>query len=132
MRYEFEARDGEVVELDFPIGEAPSIGATVRRGGRVLRRLPPRTQVPVVGTPITSHTLPSKTHMHPALRDHVSRWSDDDAPMFTSSGEARRYTEAEKRLCEAGELPTFHTYGDAPSCEEVREARDRGEKIRID
>ncbi len=50
MLYEFEATDGsgDRIELSYPIGKAPKIGAVIRREGREWRRLVPRIAPPAV------------------------------------------------------------------------------------
>ncbi len=60
MRYEFTDETGNLVEIDLPMREAPSIGSIIVRDGRTLTRIPSlsvqvdpatnRSQYPYVST----------------------------------------------------------------------------------
>lgn len=64
MKYEFEDPDGNVVEIDLRMAEAPPIGGIIERDGRSLRRIASLPQVDP-GTnrgqyPYVSHSLPRR------------------------------------------------------------------------
>jgi hypothetical protein len=40
MKYEFQDSDGNLIELDYPMREAPSIGSIIEHEGRRLTRVP--------------------------------------------------------------------------------------------
>jgi len=69
MIYLFEDKStGEVVEIDYKIGKAPKIGASVRRSGRVLVRIPVMPEAKVAPTAkFVSNSLP---RWWPHAKDH--------------------------------------------------------------
>lgn len=62
MKYEFSDEQGQVVELDMPMSQAPSIGSAIVHEGRRLVRIPSAVQVdPATNRsqyPYVSHALP--------------------------------------------------------------------------
>lgn len=64
MKYEFQDDSGNVVEIDFPMREAPSIGSIITHEGRRLTRIASSMQVDP-GTnrhqyPYVSNSLPRR------------------------------------------------------------------------
>jgi hypothetical protein len=45
MKYEFEDENGNLVEINLPMREAPSIGSIITHDGRTLRRIASLVQV---------------------------------------------------------------------------------------
>ena len=67
MIYEFEnMKTGELVEVNYPMGEAPEAGTEVMIDGVMLRRIVSKAQVSAAvatvthGYPYVSHSLPRK------------------------------------------------------------------------
>ena len=59
MIYEFEAKDGERIELMMPSGKAPKVGADIEHEGKVFKRIASATSSPAkVWRPYVSSRLP--------------------------------------------------------------------------
>ena len=59
MRYEFEAEDGERIDIVYHMGEAPEIGQVVEVGDKRFKRIPSNSSSPAkVWRPYVSSRLP--------------------------------------------------------------------------
>ena len=90
MIYLFEDKEtGDVVELYYPIGKAPKIGSSVKKGGKTLVRVPVSPQGLVrPDAKFVSHSLPRNW---PHAKEHEP---GTGKPRFNSINEVR---EAEAR-----------------------------------
>lgn len=70
--YPFETQDGQVIDLYFPMSEAPEIGSQIEVDGQKLTRLPPQLKVTT-----------GKTYAHVA--QSLALW-DPHAPHHTPEG----------------------------------------------
>lgn len=116
-RYQFQSADGEVVEVERPMTNAPKIGSTITRGGVVYRRVPSRSDIRVKGgTPrtrgIQAWSLPNRRTMDERLKPFVSGWNAQGAPCFETTEQADRFCTAERKLVDKAGAGQFHTFGD--------------------
>jgi hypothetical protein len=88
--YEFRSHDGEVIERDISIHEAPPVGKRIRArgaGGRLktFRRLPPQI-VPAVRRDLHFTSIAIDT-WHP----DAPRYDEGGRALFASRGEAKEF-----------------------------------------
>jgi len=91
MIYEFEAKDGETVEVDYSMERAPEFGATISRNGKTFTRLLPKSmERPRVRRDchIVSHSLPRNDPRH------KGEFTPEGKPVFTSWNHVDRYQDA--------------------------------------
>lgn len=93
MLYSFQADDGEMMDLDYPVGKAPKLGRAVRRKGKLFRRVydiaPPICNELIMGRkPSRSHQLPR----YYGYLDHGAVWRRKlNAMGLPDSKETRKY-----------------------------------------
>lgn len=88
MIYEFRAADGEVIELDYPMGKAPTEGEPITVEGKVYRRivsLSPARFATHVNADLRFEAL----NFPPNYEFHVGEFAPDGTPRFQSTREIR-------------------------------------------
>ena len=90
MSYVFSASDGETIEVDLPMTDAPEFGAVILRDDKTyVRQIPKRTSRPRVKRDchIVSHSQPRW------CPDHKGEFTKEGKPVYTSWGEVTHYTD---------------------------------------
>lgn len=82
MLYEFEGPEGHIIEIDYPIGEAPGLGQTVDVDGTRYRRILSSVQVDCLEVAGPKSSLP---RWHPDAK----AFSRDGRPIMRSREEAK-------------------------------------------
>jgi len=91
MKYEFTAKDGSTVDVEYSMTKAPEFGATIsRKGKRFTRLLPTSMERPRVKRDchIVSHSLPRNDPRH------KGEFTPEGKPVFTSWNHVNRYQDA--------------------------------------
>jgi len=101
MIFEFESRDGQLLELDYPIGQAPR---RVRRGGKAFKRIVSRFQTTAPTKPSAGNTGYHRSMSLPRWWPYAPRHDTDGTPLFCNVDETR---EAEKKAADDGEFAHY-------------------------
>ena len=117
--YEYESEDGQRLEVERPMDDAPKFGHVLWMAGVKYRRIMSRSSVSVPkasqrSARIEAWSLPNRRTMDPKLKEHVSGWNAQGAPCFDSVNQAEKWAGAERDRVEKAGAGTFHTYGDGP------------------
>jgi len=123
MLYEFEDEEtGALVEVDFPIGEAPSIGVVAEMGGRRLRRLPSVGRKPHVRNwHVEAQSLPPWS---PGAEGYTA----EGVPLFSSERAIDAFCDESARQAEKDPSKEAFRYDKTGGCAWVEDARrSRGE-----
>lgn len=91
--YAFKARDGAVLERDYPTGTAPELGRAVRHKGKTYRRV--YSIAPPICNEFTMGRRPSRSHQLPRYYGHLDSgavWGRKlNAMGLPDSKETRKY-----------------------------------------
>lgn len=96
-RYEFVSGDGDVIERDYAMADAPEIGKRIRVRGKTYRRKASTgTAMAIKGQPHLAHSQPRQ--WTPGLAQLYDKWSPLGVAAIDGAADQRRFEKALRTL----------------------------------